>query len=271
MKIPPLDNKYDFKNNKILYGKMGKGEPLIIVHGTPWSSYNMRHLIFKLSKHFSVYYYDLLGYGKSDKPDSDVSLGIQNKILSGLINHWKLKKPNILGHDFGGAITLRTLLIDKIQFNKIVLIDPVAISPWGSEFFLHVKKHEKAFSDITNYIHEAIIKSYIKTAAHKKINENVLSATIKPWLENTGKAGFYRQIAQANSQYTDEIQKLYPIINSPVLILWGKEDKWIPVSKGIKLNKMIKSSILKIIPDSGHLVIEEKPKVLVKHIRNFLT
>ncbi|MEJ2654936.1 MAG: glutathione S-transferase N-terminal domain-containing protein, partial [Acidihalobacter sp.] len=54
------------------------GPPLVAVHGTPWSSFNLRHLIESLSKAFTVHYYDLLGYGQSEKAPGDVSLGIQN-------------------------------------------------------------------------------------------------------------------------------------------------------------------------------------------------
>jgi len=43
-----------------------------------------------------------------------------------------------VGHDFGGTTVLRTHLISERKFEKIVLIDPVAVSPWGSPFFQHV-------------------------------------------------------------------------------------------------------------------------------------
>jgi pimeloyl-ACP methyl ester carboxylesterase len=55
-----------------------------------------------------------------------------------------------------------------------------------------------------------------------------------------------------------------------VLILWGEDDKWIPCSQAFELQKKIKGSKLITIPDTGHLVIEEKPKVLVQEIRKFI-
>lgn len=265
-----LPETYIFNDRKVRFGTRGNGPPVVLVHGTPWSSFNLRHLIEALSKDFTVYYYDLVGYGQSDKSPADVSLGIQNKVLAELLGHWQLENPAIIGHDFGGTTVLRTHLLDRCEFNKIVLIDPVAISPWGSPFFQHVKEHEAAFAGVPDYIHEAIVRAYIKTAAFKPLADETLEKIIIPWTGPDGKAAFYRQIAQAHSGYTDEIQPLYTHISRPVLILWGSEDAWIPPKKGKILHEMIPGSLLQEIPDAGHLVIEEKPHQLMTKIHSFL-
>jgi pimeloyl-ACP methyl ester carboxylesterase len=265
-----LPNSYDVDGRFVRYGVCGDGPPVVLVHGTPWSSFNLRHLIETISRDFTVYYYDLIGYGQSDKSPGNVSLGIQNKVLDQLLEHWRLENPAIIGHDFGGTTVLRTHLISKREFDRIVLIDPVALSPWGSPFFQHVNAHEAAFAGVPDYIHEAIVRAYVKTAAFKPIDEEIVDRIVLPWTGPDGKAAFYRQIAQANSGYTDEVQPLYSQIYSPVLILWGREDTWIPVERGEVLHNLIPGSCLHVIPDAGHLVIEEQPEQLIKKIRPFL-
>jgi pimeloyl-ACP methyl ester carboxylesterase len=265
-----LPETYVFEGRPVSYGVVGDGPPLVIVHGTPWSSFNMRHLVKALSKDFAVHYYDLIGYGQSDKMPGDVSLGIQNRILDELIEHWGLQNPPVIGHDFGGATVLRTHLLNARAFEKIVLIDPVSLSPWGSPFFQHVKEHEQAFAGVPDYIHEAIVRAYINTAAFKAIDDETMDMTVHPWMGSNGKSAFYRQIAQADSFFTDEVQPLYSRITQPVMILWGKEDTWIPLDRGKLLHEMISGSLLHVIPDAGHLVIEEQPKLLVDKIQSFL-
>ncbi|MBM9617051.1 alpha/beta hydrolase [Desulfobulbus rhabdoformis] len=265
-----LSRSYIFEGRIVKYEMLGDGPPVILVHGTPWSSFNLRHLIRALSRDFTVYYYDLMGYGQSDKSPGDVSLGIQNQILDQLIDHWGLENPCIIGHDFGGTTVLRTHLINGRDFKKIVLIDPVAVSPWGSPFFQHVNAHEAAFAGVPDYLHEAIVRAYVKTAAFKPIDEATLDRIVLPWIGPGGKAAFYRQIAQANSSFTDEIQPLYRKISRPVLILWGREDAWIPLEKGEALHGMIPGSIFHAISDAGHLVIEEQPDRLNEKILPFL-
>lgn len=191
-------------------------------------------------------------------------------MLDHLLKHWQLENPAIIGHDFGGTTVLRTHLISGRDFDKIVLIDPVAVSPWGSPFFKHVNAHEAAFAGVPDYIHESIVRAYVKTAAFKPLDDATLDAIVLPWTERDGKSAFYRQIAQANSGYTDEVQPLYAQISTPVLILWGREDTWIPLERGKVLHGMIPGSILQVIPDAGHLVVEEQPEQLMKKIHPFL-
>ena len=97
-----LPGSYVFYGRNVKYGVIGNGPPVVMVHGTPWSSFNLRHLIKALSQDFTIYYYDLIGYGQSDKSPGDVSLGIQNQILDKLLDHWGLENASIIGHDFGG-------------------------------------------------------------------------------------------------------------------------------------------------------------------------
>jgi pimeloyl-ACP methyl ester carboxylesterase len=265
-----LENRFEFEGKEVRWGVKGRGKAVVIAHGTPWSSFNLRHLIYGLSDKYQVYYFDMLGYGQSDKSNGDVSLGIQNEVLARLIDFWELDKPIAIGHDFGGTTVLRAHLINDKQYGKLVVIDPVAISPWGSPFFHHVNKHEEAFAGMPDYIHEAIVETYIKTAAYNNLNQETIKGIVEPWKGEKGKAAFYRQIAQADSKFTDEIQDKYSSIKIPTLILWGKNDEWIPLEKGKKLNSLIPGSQLKTISDSGHLVIEEKYKDLIAEIKTFI-
>lgn len=265
-----LPYEFRFDSRTVRYGIEGKGADVVIVHGTPWSSYNMRHLIKALSGSFKVHFFDLMGYGLSDMSDGDVSLGIQNRLLDALIDHWGLNEPYIIGHDFGGATALRCLLLNRRNFKKMVLIDPVALAPWGSPFFSHVREHYEAFAGVPEYIQKAIVKAYIETAMYKPLCDETVAQTVEPWLGERGRQAFYRQIAQADQKFTDEVQSKYGEIDIPVLILWGREDVWIPVEKGYELTNTIPSSILKTVPDAGHLIIEEKPDALVKEITGFI-
>ena len=131
-----LSQSFDFQGQDVRYDVRGEGEPLVLVHGTPWSSFNWRHLIPRLAESWTVYYFDLLGYGQSEKRDGqDVSLGVQNEVLAGLLEHLGLESPTIIGHDFGGATVLRSHLLNGCAYKKIVLVDAVALAPWGSPFF----------------------------------------------------------------------------------------------------------------------------------------
>lgn len=255
----------------VRYDVQGEGEPLVLVHGTPWSAFNWRNIIPALSQWYTVYYYDLFGYGESEKGvHLDVSLGVQNKIFEELLDHWGLSSPIVIGHDFGGTTALRTHLLGNRDFKKIILIDPVAISPWGSSFFSHVKENIQVFNGIPDYIHEAMVAAYVKGAQFKDMNEETLKGIINPWIGEYGQPAFYSQIAKASQQFTDEIEPIYGQIERPVLIVWGEEDNWIPIKKGRKLHDKIRHSKFVSIPNAGHLVQEDAPTILLSHLLKFL-
>ena len=124
----------------------------------------------------------------------------------------------------------------------------MAAAPWGSSFFRHVHAHEAAFAGVPDYIHEAIVRAYVKTAAFKPNDDATLDAIALPWTGSDGRAAFYRQIAEANSGYTDAVQPLYARISRLFLILWGREDTWIPLERGEALRDMIPGSSFRVIP-----------------------
>ena len=265
-----LSKEFSSSGGVIRYDVQGNGPPLVLVHGTPWSSFNWRHLIPALAQWWTIYFYDLLGYGQSEKRSGqDVSLGTQNQVLRALLDHWGLESPFIVGHDFGGTTVLRTHLLENRDFQKMALIDPVALAPWGSSFFVHVKKHRHAFEGLPANIHEAVVSAYVRGATFQPMAAETLSGIVKPWLDPIGQSAFYRQIEQADQRFTDEIEPKYNSISRPVLIVWGERDEWIPIAKGRQLHAGISTSQFYSIPHAGHLVQEDAPAILVSHLIKF--
>jgi pimeloyl-ACP methyl ester carboxylesterase len=265
-----LSKEFAYPGGVIRYDVQGNGPPLVLVHGTPWSSFNWRHIIPALAHWWTVFFYDLLGYGQSEKRSGqDVSLATQTQVLRALLDHWGLDLPFIVGHDFGGTTILRTHLLEYQDFRKIALIDPVAIAPWGSPFFTHVKNHPQAFEGLPAYIHEAIVSAYVQGATFRPMDTETLSGIVKPWLGPIGQNAFYRQMAQADQRYTDEIEPKYRTITRPVLLLWGEQDQWIPIAQGRQLHEAIPTSEFYAIPCAGHLVQEDAPALLIAYLMEF--
>ena len=181
----------------------------MLVHGTPFSSYVWHRIAAHLALTRTVYYYDLLGYGQSEQRDAqDVSLGIQNVLLAELLAHWKLENPDVIAHDFGGATSLRAHLLNDCEYRSLTLIDPVAVAPWGSPFVRHVRAHGDAFAGLPPYIHEAVVKAYVRGAIAREIPDDELAPYVTPWLGVTGQAAFYRQIAQMDQRYTERSKRV---------------------------------------------------------------
>ena len=262
--MAPLTRTFAFEGQTVAYDRLGDGPPVVLVHGTPFSSFVWRSIARELARSHSVFVYDLLGYGQSVKRiGQDVSLGIQNRLLAALLNHWALERPYVIAHDFGGATALRAHLLDGRDYAKLILIDPVAVRPWGSPFVQHVRRFEDAFAGVPDYIQRAILRAYIQGAAHKPLGGEVLDSYIEPWLGPIGQPAFYRQISQMDQRYTDEVQDAYGALRCPCLLLWGAADQWIPIDRGRVLARLIPGCELIEIADCGHLMQEDAPEAIV--------
>lgn len=259
-----LNQVYVFEGQAVAWGCIGSGPALVLVHGTPFSSQVWRRIAPLLARHWTVYYFDLLGYGQSEMRDGqNVSLGVQNRLLASLFGEWKLERPDVLCHDFGGATVLRGYFLNGLRYRAVTIFDAVALAPWGSPFVAHVRRHEAAFTGLPAYAHDALLRAYLQGAAFRPLSEEALRVYMAPWQGSTGQAAFYRQIAQMDQAFTDEVEPLYEPLDCPVTVHWGEEDEWIPVRKGEELAARISARPLVRIPGAGHLVQEDAPEHLV--------
>jgi pimeloyl-ACP methyl ester carboxylesterase len=146
----------------------------------------------------------------------------------------------------------------------------VALRPWGTPFFRLVGENPEVFSDLPANLHRALVGAYIAGASYRPVSSEVHEALVTPWLGDDGQSAFYRQIAQADQTYTDEIEHLYSSIEVPTLIVWGEEDVWIPLDHSHRLNTLIKGSRLVLVDAAGHLVQEDRPKAFPSVVADWI-
>jgi pimeloyl-ACP methyl ester carboxylesterase len=218
-----------------------------------------------------VFVWDMPGYGASEKfSGQDVSLAAQGRVFTELLAHWGLEEPLVVAHDFGGAVSLRAHLLHRSRYRALALVDPVALAPWGSPFFRLVGEHSEVFEQLPPALHEALVREYVSSASSPGLHPAVLDRLVQPWLGETGQAAFYRQIAQADQRYTDEVQDRYGEIDIPALVCWGRDDTWIPAAKGQELVARVPGARLEPIAGAGHLVQEDAPAELTAALAAFL-
>lgn len=260
-----LQRTYQADGGKIAWDRLGDGPALIMVHGTPWSSWTWRRIAPRLAERYTVYAFDLLGYGASEqRAGQDVSLAAQARRLAALMEHWELADPAVIAHDIGGAIALRAHLLHQRPVRSLALIDVVALRPWGSPFYRLVSEHQVVFEQLPPVIHEGVMRAYVGTAQTRPLDRAREDQLIAPWLSPQGQAAFYRQIAHGDERDTDEIEPLYARISVPTTVIWGELDPWLPVSQGAELSERIPSASFRVLEGAGHLVPEDRPGELVR-------
>jgi pimeloyl-ACP methyl ester carboxylesterase len=264
-----LPDRFDFRGHRIAWGAMGEGPPAVLLHGTPFSSVQWRRVAPWLARERRVFYFDMLGYGRSDKPDADVSRGIQNELFAALYHHWQLQRPDVVAHDFGSSSALRGHLMNGLEYRSLVLIDPVAISPQGSPLVQAARTHEDVFANLPAYIHEAMLRAYIGGAVVNALRENEMRLYLDPWLGEEGQKAFWRQIAQMDDKYSQEVEWRYGEVRCPVTILWGEDDAWIPIADGRELARRMSGAPFTPVPHAKHLLQEDAPEAITSTTLRF--
>lgn len=252
-----------WRGRTVAWDRRGSGAPVVFCHGTPWSSRLWAPYAEVLAAHRTVYLWDMPGYGASSKdPAQPVDLGVQGELLADLLEHWDLDRPDVVAHDFGGAVALRAHLLHAAAYRSLCLVDVVALRPWGSDFFRLVHDHSDVFTALPPAVHRGALEAYVAGASHRGLTDDDLAMLTEPWLTIEGQQAFYAQIAQADERFTDDIEPFYQDIAIPVQIVWGSEDLWIPVDRAERLHALIPGSRLGYVDGAGHLIQLDAPVAL---------
>jgi pimeloyl-ACP methyl ester carboxylesterase len=266
-----LPERHETRHGTVRWASWGRGDPVVLLHGTPFSSFIWREVGAALGTRNTVYVWDMPGYGRSDKYEGqDVSLAAQQEVFTGLLRHWGLREPAVVAHDFGGAVALRSTLLDGVHYGRMALVDAVSVRPWGTEFFRLVRDNAAVFPALPPHLHEALVRRYIESAAHRELRHDVLDALVAPWLGERGQPAFYRQISQADERFTRQVEDRYRDLDCPVLIAWGRQDAWLPPERAEALAARIPHAQLEWIDGAGHLVQEDAPARLAAVLTDFL-
>jgi pimeloyl-ACP methyl ester carboxylesterase len=270
-----LPSIYQSAAGRVRWKRMGPPDapPVVLLHGTPFSSYVWRGIARSLAHRHRVYVWDMPGYGASDKSEGqDVSLAAEAGVFVELLAAWGLTEPVVIAHDSGGALALGAHLLDGMRYQKLALVDAVALPPWGSDFSALVGEHADVFARLPPAAHEALLREYVGSASSRGLHPATLDALVEPWVADGGQAAFYRQLAarRQDQSYTDRLQDRYATIDMPVTVCWGADDTWVPVERGRELAARIPGARLRIIPGAGHLVPEDQPAELTAALLEFL-
>lgn len=265
-----LGQTFDSSHGEVAYDVFGEGEPVVLIHGTPSSSYLWRGVVEELRNEWELYLFDLVGYGQSSQTDGqNVSAKAHGAVFSELLDFWGLDEVNVVGHDYGATTALRTNLIHDHEYRRMALLDGVVKAPWVTPFSTLVRDNIEVFQQVPAHIHRQLLIGHFRSAIYGDMSEAELEPYLEPWLGEAGQAAYYRQVAQFDEQYTDEIEPLYPSIETPTLVAWGEHDEWLDFAVGEWLAEQIPGAEFRPIPDAGHFVPEDNPHRVATIIDEF--
>ncbi len=124
----------DVKGSRMAYVEAGdpSGPPILLVHGNPTSAYLWRNVIPQLEAQGRVIAVDLIGMGKSDKPEIEYRFADQAAYLAGFIDTMKLEGLFLVLHDWGGGVGIDYAARHPDNVRGIAMLE-MAIKPMSLE------------------------------------------------------------------------------------------------------------------------------------------
>ena len=254
--------------HRIACAAIGSGEPVVLIHGTPSSSYIWRNVAPKLADAgHRVHVFDLLGFGASERPFDpavDTSVSGQVPILERLMAHWGLDSAHIVAHDIGGAVAQRFCLFHPSLAKSLTLIDTVSFDSWPSKRTNdQMKAGLEALIKAPDAEHRAHFRAWLLSTVERKdaFEAGSLEAFIDLISGPVGQASlFQHQVAHYDHKHTSEISdRLGDLSTLPVQIIWGQNDAWQVVEWAHRLQAAIPGSDLHVLPRCGHFAMEDQP------------
>ena len=244
-----------------LTAPMGTGvhadRPIVLVHGLGGRSEDWTPMIEGLARNgYHVYALDLLGFGRSAHPDVNYNLSIEEHVLSQFINSQQLVQPDLAGWSMGGWVSMSYALAYPNRVQRLLLYDSAGIAFTSKmPLSMFVPQTPAQLAELRSYLspHPKPIPDYAVRDILRIVHKN-------GWVIQRG-------LASAN---TDLLDGKLDELHMPVMIVWGSEDRLIPLAIGIKMHQEIPQSVLEVANGCGHLAAEECASKVLPQTVQFL-
>ncbi len=236
----------DIELNYIDYGNQ-KGDVLVFLHGWGQNIEMMKPVADPFMKDYRIIILDLPGFGKSSEPKTVWKLNDYIDMIHILLEELNIKKPILLGHSFGGKLSL--LYGSKYEVKKIVTF----ASPYKKE------------------VQKLSMKTKVLKGLKKVPGINKLEGFAKKHIGSTdykNASPMMREIMveHVNTDITEEIKK----IKAPTLLIWGTLDEAVPLEEAYEIEKLLDDAGVVVFEGCTHYAYLENLARTVNVLRNFL-
>jgi pimeloyl-ACP methyl ester carboxylesterase len=269
----------ELNGDRVAYLDVGQGSAVLLIHGMGGSSQTWREVVPHLATRHRVIAPDLLGHGQSDKPRADYSLGAFAVWLRDLLNQLGISRVTLVGHSLGGGVAMQFAHQHPEYVERLVLISSGGLGPElgrtlrlmsapGAEFVLPIIAPQKvvaAGERLRGWLASAGVRS---AQADETWNAYISLADPKT---RTAFLRTLRSVVDYRGQAVSAFNKMHFTAGLPTLLIWGEQDRLIPVSHGRDAHEALPGSMLVTLPGVGHFPHVEAPLAVTDTLDEFIS
>ncbi len=252
----------------MLYSKIeGQGKPLLIIHGFLGMSDNWKTLGSQYAAHgFEVHLLDLRNHGRSFHSD-EFSYDLMVNDLLEYCNHYRLNDVSIIGHSMGGKVAMLFAITYPEKVEKLIVVDigPKYYAPHHQEILAGLNAVDFSQKPSRTEVEE-ILYPYIPDFGTRQF-------LMKNLFWKTPEQLNFRFNLKVFNEKIEEIGTALPedaIFEKPTLFIRGGNSKYIVEADLSKIKQHFPKFLLSTIPDVGHWLHAENPKLFFEETLKFL-
>ena len=262
-------------DDRLVYTEQaGKGIAVVLIHGFGASSYSWRDVIPELSDGHRIIAIDLFGFGWTERPENGrpFTRDGQVELVLGVMDSLGIDRAHIVGHSYGGAITMALAADHPGRVRSMVLVDSAAVD------FPMLRRRWFARVGLFNWIYVrglALRPDAVESAFHRAYYDESLitDELVQAYLDRLrvkGAARAYRGLTRPLPAELAPREIHYEDFKVPTLVLWGAQDEVVAPEVGSFHCGLVPGCRFVTIEGAGHSPMEEKPAEFLKEVTAFL-
>jgi pimeloyl-ACP methyl ester carboxylesterase len=257
---------------RLRFVRAGAGSAVILIHGFGSSLYTWKDLIPALAARHDTIALDLPGFGESERP-ADLSLEDLPRAVIGLMDRLGIARAALVGNSLGGATAAIVAATAPGRVSRLVLLDAAGFNVEPQARPGTVRLATSWAAPVLGLLpgKRLIVERSLRQVFHD--DALVTEERVSEYLASVQRPGTFaalRSLGASLGERPSRVAEALPAITAPTLVVWGDDDRWIPLAHADRFVAAIAGARKVVIPACGHVPQEEKPAEVARVLLEFL-
>lgn len=267
------DEYLDVDGLRLHYVAAGEGEPVVLLHGWPTSSFLWRQVMRPIAENNRVIALDLPGFGLSDKPlDASYSFRFYNAALDGALAALDIETTSLAVHDLGGPIGLYWACQNPGRLRRLTILNTLVYPDfsWAVVLFVAACKLP-GLRALMASPWGLRLAMRIGVTDQRKLSKEAIVGVQAPFASRDARRALLKAGGSLNPKGFRDIADKLPSLDVPVRVVYGERDRILPdVAETMRrLKQDLPQAEVTALADCGHFLQEERPDEVGRLLAEF--
>jgi pimeloyl-ACP methyl ester carboxylesterase len=215
----------------------GRGPQVLLLHGWGGAIESFAPVLDDLHRSYTVAAFDLPGFGQSSLPPSAWGSADYARLTLRIMDRLQMDRPHLIGHSFGGQVSIQLAATAPERVGKLVLVCSAGIRTRPAV----ATRLKRMAARLGKWLaaHGGWIGERLRLAIYQRVQSQdyANAGPLRPTLVRV---------------ITEDLTPLLPLIQSPTLLVWGAQDRDVPLSAAQVMARLIPSAQLVVFEHAGH-------------------